>query len=139
MGWQTSVFTLLIVEAGQPGTGLFVYNGAPGPGNPPIFWPRARPPTRSAHPAGNGGGAGQRDLRCRHGANTQLQLASPAGRSPPVPAQLGIVRNGLLESAILSGFAQVLLNGPGAVAAGHTDSSAPSTTAATARTRRTGR
>jgi hypothetical protein len=123
MGWQTSVFTLLIVEAGQPGTGLFVYNGAPGPGNPPIFWASGA----TADPFGNAlpgtaGVQGSGTFVVGTAPNTQLQLASAGG--------VGVLRfllnsasfvNGLLESAILSGFAQVLLNGPNAVAAGHTD------------------
>lgn len=123
MGWQSSVFTLLIVEAGQPGTGLFVYNGAPGPGNPPIFWASgaAVDPFGNALP-GTAGVEGSGTFIVGTAPNTQLQLASAGG--------VGVLRfllnsasfgNGLLESAILSGFAQVLLNGPGAVAAGHTD------------------
>jgi hypothetical protein len=35
MGWQSSIFPLLIVVSGQPNTGFFVYSGPPGPGNPP--------------------------------------------------------------------------------------------------------
>jgi hypothetical protein len=34
-GWQQDIFTVLIVVAGQPGQGVFIYNGQPGPGNPP--------------------------------------------------------------------------------------------------------
>src|SRR5487761_853784 len=121
MGWQSSVFTLLIVEAGQPGTGLFVYNGAPGPGNPPIFWASgaAVDPFGNALP-GTAGVEGSGTFIVGTAPNTQLASAGGVGvlRFLLNSASFG---NGLLESAILSGFAQVLLNGPGAVAAGHTD------------------
>lgn len=33
MGWQNDIFQVLIVEAGQPGSGLFVYTGQPASGN----------------------------------------------------------------------------------------------------------
>jgi hypothetical protein len=123
MGWQTSVFTLLIVEAGQPGTGLFVYNGAPGPGNPPIFWASgaATDLFGNALP-GTAGVEGSGTFVVGTAPNTQLQLASNGGVGVlQFLLNSALFANGLLESAILSGFAQVLLNGPNAVAAGHTD------------------
>lgn len=48
---RNSVFQLIIIPAGVPGTGLFVYNGAPGPGNPPVFSVVA--PGVTADPFGN--------------------------------------------------------------------------------------
>jgi hypothetical protein len=33
MGWQSGTFTTVTIEAGLPGSGLFVYDGAPGPGD----------------------------------------------------------------------------------------------------------
>jgi hypothetical protein len=38
-GWnEPGVLSVVIVESGQPGTGVFVYSGAPAAGNPPIIW-----------------------------------------------------------------------------------------------------
>lgn len=37
MGWQTSVVQFLVIASGGPASGLFVYNGPPGPGNDPVF------------------------------------------------------------------------------------------------------
>lgn len=51
MGWQQSVFQLLIVEGTGPGSGLFVYSGAPGPANPPVL--SAVAPGTTADPFGN--------------------------------------------------------------------------------------
>lgn len=51
MGWQQSVFSLLIVEGSGPGSGFFVYAGAPGPANPPVLSVVA--PGTTADPFGN--------------------------------------------------------------------------------------
>lgn len=51
MGWQQSVFQLLIIEGNGPGTGLFVYSGAPGPANPPVL--SVVSPGVTADPFGN--------------------------------------------------------------------------------------
>ena len=38
-GWdEPGVLSVVIVESGQPGTGVFVYSGVPASGNPPIGW-----------------------------------------------------------------------------------------------------
>lgn len=38
-GWdEPGVLSLVLIQAGTPGTGLFVYNGVPALGNPPIAW-----------------------------------------------------------------------------------------------------
>jgi hypothetical protein len=38
-GWdEPGVLSVVIVETGQPGTGVFVYSGTPANGNPPIIW-----------------------------------------------------------------------------------------------------
>jgi len=37
-GWSNQIVSTLIVAGSGPGSGLFVYAGTPGPGNPPIFW-----------------------------------------------------------------------------------------------------
>jgi hypothetical protein len=36
--WSNQQINQLIVGGTGPGTGLFIYSGTPGPGNPPIFW-----------------------------------------------------------------------------------------------------
>jgi hypothetical protein len=51
MGWQNNLFQLLIVEGSGPGSGFFVYSGAPGPGNPPVL--SAVAPGVTADPFGN--------------------------------------------------------------------------------------
>jgi hypothetical protein len=51
MGWQDNVFQLLIVEGSGAGTGLFVYSGAPGPGNLPVL--SVVSPGVTADPFGN--------------------------------------------------------------------------------------
>jgi hypothetical protein len=51
MGWQNNIFQLLIVEGSGPGSGFFVYSGAPGPGNPPVL--SAVAPGVTADPFGN--------------------------------------------------------------------------------------
>jgi len=38
-GWdEPGVLSVVIVESGQPGTGIFLYSGAPANGNPPVAW-----------------------------------------------------------------------------------------------------
>lgn len=51
MVWQNSVFPLLVVPAGVPGTGIYVYNGVPAAGNPPIAYIAS--PGVTADPYGN--------------------------------------------------------------------------------------
>jgi hypothetical protein len=38
-GWdEPGVLSVVIVESGQPGTGIFLYSGVPSAGNPPVGW-----------------------------------------------------------------------------------------------------
>jgi hypothetical protein len=49
--WSNQATSLVVIQGGAPGTGLFLYNGAPGPGNPPVLWAVA--PGVTADPFGN--------------------------------------------------------------------------------------
>lgn len=51
MGWQNSLFRVLIITAAGPGSGLFIYSGAPAAGNNPIL--AAVAPGTTTDPFGN--------------------------------------------------------------------------------------
>lgn len=49
--WSNQATSLVVIQGGAPGTGLFLYNGPPAAGNPPVLWAVA--PGVTADPFGN--------------------------------------------------------------------------------------
>lgn len=49
--WSNPAVNLIIIVSGSPNTGLFLYNGTPAAGNPPVLWAVA--PGVTADPFGN--------------------------------------------------------------------------------------
>jgi hypothetical protein len=114
--WSNQLLNLLIIAASSSGfSGFFVYSPVPGHGNLVASFAAAAGTDLygNAYPA---------DLTIGLASKTQIQIASNGG--------VGVVKfllnnagfvNGLLESAVLGSFAQIVLNGPASTVAGHQD------------------
>jgi hypothetical protein len=122
-GWdEPGVLSVVIVESGLPGTGVFVYSGVPAAGNPPIGWISAAttdPFGNTLTPAIAGVtpviGAGQDGS-----VQVLLSTQSNAGLIQfPVPVALGRVP---FMGAGVGGSGAILeIQGPAESAAGQTD------------------
>jgi hypothetical protein len=114
--WSNQLLNLLIIAASSAGfSGFFIYSPAPGPGNLVASFAASAgtDPYGNMYPA---------DLTIGLNTKTQIQIASNGG--------VGVVEfllnnagfvNGLLESAVIGSFAQIVLNGPASTVAGHQD------------------
>jgi hypothetical protein len=114
--WSNQLLNLLIIAASSAGfSGFFIYSPAPGPG----YLVASFAASAGTDPYGNKYPA---DLTIGLASKTQIQIASNGG--------VGVIEfllnnagfvNGLLESAVLGSFAQIVLNGPASTVAGHQD------------------
>jgi hypothetical protein len=110
--WSNPAVNLIIIVSGAPNTGLFLYNGTPAHGNPPVLWAVA--PGVTADPFGNtvaavlgagtpGGPSTQidasGDVTLTGAAGTTLQLQPSAN----LPFALTTALTGIMQSVMTLG------------------------------------
>ncbi len=115
MGWNNQLMTLLVIGTGGNYTGLFVYQGTPGPGNL-VFSIAA---TAGTDPYGNTYLAGE---TVGAAPATQLQLISNGGTGMlNFLLNNAAITNGFLEGINGGTFGEILLQGPALIAANEND------------------
>jgi len=103
--WSNPAVNLIIIVSGAPNTGLFLYNGTPAAGNPPVLWAVA--PGVTADPFGNTVaavlGAGN-----PAGPSTQVDATGDVTLTGPGGIQLALTPSAALPFSLTSVFGGVM-------------------------------